>query len=73
MLGEDEKQFLKLWDKMSPYNTSAVMVVNDKKGYMIYFTLEGFDGNIGRYEYHGTSSFYELKDKELYRLKDLIQ
>lgn len=40
MLGEDEKQFLRLWDKMSPYNTSAVMVMNDKNGYMIYFTVE---------------------------------
>lgn len=73
MLGEDEKQFLTLWDKMSPYLTDLVLVMVDKKNFMLYFAFENYEGNIGRFEFNNRSGFNKLKDHELYKLKDLIQ
>lgn len=76
-LSPKAKEFLRLWVEMSPYASSCIRVVNIEADCRIFFVLDGFDGNVGSYEYHlhpdNLSGFETLEDGVSYSIKDLIK
>ncbi len=75
-LSEDAKKFLEIWRRFSPYAENLVRIVNVKNDCRIYFTLEGWNGNIGSYEYHlrpdDLSGFETMEDGKEYTFEELI-